>query len=257
MRDHTMVFIGGLHRSGTTLLASIMTGHPEISGFHRTGAPEDEGQHLQTVCPIDEHHGGPGRFARAAEAHMTENSPLALPGPARRLRRQWERYWDLTRPVLLEKSPPNLLRFRFLQEVFPGAKFILVMRHPVPVGLSTRKWAPALTVRDVLEHWLHAYDIASKDATFLREVMTVRYEDLTSRPEETMAEVAAFTGVGPGFDTGRVDPEGNRRYFDQWQGLLSAGGLEGEIAGLEEGFNAYGYSLSAADSGEPRCRPSW
>ena len=41
-----LVFIGGLHRSGTTPLADALAQHPDISGLSGTGAPHDEGQHL-------------------------------------------------------------------------------------------------------------------------------------------------------------------------------------------------------------------
>jgi hypothetical protein len=32
-----------------------------------------------------------------------------------RLFREWATHWDLSRPVLLEKSPPNMMWMRFLQ----------------------------------------------------------------------------------------------------------------------------------------------
>jgi len=33
MPDHTYVFVGGLHRSGTSLLARSLEAHPSVSGF--------------------------------------------------------------------------------------------------------------------------------------------------------------------------------------------------------------------------------
>ena len=113
-----LVFVGGLHRSGTTLLARCLAAHPAIAGLSRTGVPEDEGQHLQDVLPTAQAMGGPGRFALRPEAHLTESSPLVSRDARERLLRAWEPYWDRTRPLLLEKSPPNLLRTRFLQALF-------------------------------------------------------------------------------------------------------------------------------------------
>src|SRR5437763_1252312 len=70
--EHRFVFLAGLHRSGTTLLARLLAAHPEVSGFSGTGADADEGQHLQTVYPAAKVWGGPGRFGFAPEAHFTE-----------------------------------------------------------------------------------------------------------------------------------------------------------------------------------------
>jgi hypothetical protein len=46
-----LVFVGGLHRSGTTLLGRLIAQHPDVSGFAETGVPADEGQHLLSVYP--------------------------------------------------------------------------------------------------------------------------------------------------------------------------------------------------------------
>ena len=89
MTDHRLVFVGGLHRSGTTPLARCLAAHRQISGFANTGAEEDEGQHLQTVYPPARAHGGPGRFALSAAAHLTETSPLLTPEAATILLQQW------------------------------------------------------------------------------------------------------------------------------------------------------------------------
>ena len=34
------------------MLARMLAEHPEVSGFADTGAPADEGQHLQDVYPV-------------------------------------------------------------------------------------------------------------------------------------------------------------------------------------------------------------
>ena len=76
---HRLLFVGGLHRSGTTLLADLIAAHPSTSGFANTGVPADEGQHLQDVYPAARAYGGPGRFGLAPDAHMTETHELVSP----------------------------------------------------------------------------------------------------------------------------------------------------------------------------------
>src|ERR1700750_2972722 len=80
MEGHPFVFLAGLHRSGTTLLARLLAAHPEISGFSGTDAPADEGQHLQSVYPAAKEYGGAGRVGPAAEADLTETQPLGSEG---------------------------------------------------------------------------------------------------------------------------------------------------------------------------------
>src|SRR5215472_9354402 len=105
MEGHKLVFLAGLHRSGTTLLARLLAAHPEVSGFSGTGVPADEGQHLQDVYPPAAVYGGPGRFGFAPESHLTEESPLVSEESANKLFEEWSAHWDTSRGVLLEKSP--------------------------------------------------------------------------------------------------------------------------------------------------------
>src|SRR5262245_57774566 len=84
-----LVVVAGLHRSGTTPLARLLSAHPEVSGFADTGVKEDEGQHLQDVYPSARQYGGAGRFGMDPRSHLTESSPLVTPENAQRLLGQW------------------------------------------------------------------------------------------------------------------------------------------------------------------------
>jgi hypothetical protein len=214
--DQRHLFIGGLHRSGTSLLHATLRAHSEISGFAGTGAPEDEGQHLQTVFPIGLAFGGPGRFGFDPRAYMDENHPLATPASAAMLAAEWGRYWDLTKPVLIEKTPLNLIRMRFFQKLFPDARFILLLRHPVVVAYATWKFT-GLPIHMLIEHGLRCYECALADVPALSHFHRVHYEELMAAPQPTIDRIVRFAGVGDFKIGDSLARDSNPAYFAQWQ----------------------------------------
>jgi len=155
--DKKFVFICGLHKSGTSILFRSLRQHPMISGFAKTGVPEDEGQLLQSVFPPAKAYGGPGRFGFNPDSYLDERSSIVTEENAKQLFADWSRYWDTSKPVLLEKSPPNVVRTRFLQALFPNSFFVVILRHPVAVAYATQKWRPK-DVEFLLRHWLVCHE---------------------------------------------------------------------------------------------------
>jgi hypothetical protein len=245
---HRHLFIAGLHRSGTSLLHAILRGHPEISGFADTGVPEDEGQHLQSVYPIGLMFGGPGRFGFDPRAYMDENHRLATPANAARLMAEWGRYWDPRKPVLMEKTPLNLVRMRFLQALFPQARFLLLLRHPVVVAYATRKWC-ASPMPMLIEHSLRCYERAVADLPALRHAHVLNYEDLMAQPQATIDAILRFVGVGDFAIDAALIQDSNPRYFAEWQRERAEVVPRGEawqagwLARTERRCRALGYGL--------------
>jgi hypothetical protein len=214
-----IVFIGGLHRSGTTLLARLLGRHPDASGFFDTGATMDEGQNLQDVYPGDHEFGGPGLFAFEAGAHLTEDSPLAAPAPRDRLLGQWARHWDLTKDVLVEKTPSNIVKARYLRAVAPDSVFVFIMRHPVVVALATQRWS-TVSLPIMIEHWFRAHRIMFEDLAQLDRWMVLKYEALVADPQGLFDQVCALAGLAPAPVAEPVRRAVNRRY----ESLLKEGG---------------------------------
>ena len=214
MRGKRFLFLGGLHRSGTSIAHRLLREHPETSGISGSAAPQDEGQHLQTVFPTAKDYGGPGRFAFADASHLTETSSLALPANRDRLLREWGPWYDLERVVLLEKSPPNLLRTRFLQSLLPGSCFVMLVRHPIAVSLATVKWSKT-PIFDLLNHWLRAHQIFLEDHAYLENCLVLRYEDLVTDSASCLHAICNLAELAP-FAPREPVSDHNAQYFDRW-----------------------------------------
>lgn len=180
-----MVFLTGLHRSGTSMLHRMLCENTNVSGFTNTGVPEDEGQHLQSVVRPASFYGGPGRFAFKPDAYMDESHELVSTVSAKKILSEWGQYWNKSKSIFIEKSPPTIIRMRFFQALFPGCKFILLMRHPIPISYATRRWRK-VPIKNLVTHVLCAYEIAFRDLEHIENSLIVRYEDLVSNPVQQL-----------------------------------------------------------------------
>lgn len=243
---HRFVFVGGLHRSGTSMLAQALAGHSAVSGLTGTGVPEDEGQHLQNVFPTAMAVGGPGRFGFAEQAHLTARFASRVVDGRARLLAAWSPYWDLGKPVLLEKSPPNLLRSRLLQTWFPRALFVDIVRHPAVVAMATAKWNSD-GVRSLVAHWVRCHQMLLKDAPYVKRLVVIRYEDLIRMPAACIQAVWRLLGLPPEPIQIEVADNLNDGYLKRWEAQARQGFEIDSIREFEPFVRRFGYSL-----GQPR-----
>ncbi len=190
------VFIAGLHRTGTSLLASLLGQHSAIAAIAGAPVPEQEGCYLQGAIPHTARHGIPGHFATDPAQHYTEGHALNTMETRDRLWTDWRGWFDCAQPWLLEKSPVNLTRMRLLQALFPLSKFIVVLRHPQIMAAALQKWTDC-SEAELTAYALAAYKLAEQDAAFLHSHLFLRYEDLVRNPETCIGALHAFLDIEP------------------------------------------------------------
>lgn len=194
-RPDKWVFIVGCYNSGTTLLSELMGRHPEVSAMPTEG-------HFITDQFIKDYDIGLPRMwvDREDLFRLTENDQ----GPdVYRIKKEWGMRLDLSKKILVEKSPPNSARTRWLQANFENAYFIGIIRngYAVAEGISRKGdpkhldegWPIARSARQ----WARSNEVLDQDAEHLNHFSWVRYEDLTEDPKETLNKIAEFLGVSP------------------------------------------------------------
>ena len=242
-RENRFVFVAGLHRTGTTLLARIIGSHPKISGISDSPVPENEGCYLQGAIPHTALHGRPGHYATAPDEHYTEASPYNTLETKRRLLTDWLPWFAPEKPWWIEKSPVNLTRMRLYQQLFPSSQFIVILRHPQVMAAALAKWVDT-DPQELVRYALDAYDLMAKDLVYLHSALVIRYEDLVADADAVRRSTFAFLSLEDQ-PTDLEIMDGNRRY-----GV--ADDVNDELAAR---MGKWGYRAGGqCDPFEPRCQ---
>jgi hypothetical protein len=200
------IFIVGVPRSGTTLLAAMLGAHPRLicgpeTHFfthlfpavarrirHRADWP---GAALDYVYSI--HHVGesiPANYGLTREELAEEMAPREPSVPSALaamielyMRRNGKRRW-------IEKTPDHLPYVGRIRGYYPDSPIIRIIRDPRDVATSLQKvdWGPG-SLLSALSVW-RGYD--ERSTRFFerdRRCHTVRYEDLVRDPEPSLREV--------------------------------------------------------------------
>lgn len=204
------LFIGGLHRTGTSLLARLLAEHPEINAITDAPVPENEGAFLQGAIPHTARHGIPGHYATDPAQHLVEGCRYDTLETRQRLEHDWEPWFTGNGSWRLEKSPVNLVRTRLYQQLFPLSQFVIILRHPEAMAAALAKWTDR-PAEELIDFALNAYDLVLDDIEHLHAAMVIRYEDLVANPQAVLDGLTAFCGLDAVPVRQNVH-DGNRRY---------------------------------------------
>lgn len=204
------VFVVGFPRSGTTLLQQILNGHPDIAiapethfigrywgHRHRRGPLADDAAWETLLREIADEPGfresGVGAEQVLAAGRTVDRG---WPGALQAAMRAFAEAQSAT--IFGEKTPLHQLHMPRLQDWFPEARFIQIVRDPRAAVNSWRHvpWSRGSVVREAME-WNRRDRAAQADAAVIREILTLRYEDLVRTPEPSVRTLCSFLGVEP------------------------------------------------------------
>lgn len=155
------LFLVGFPRSGTTLLDTIMMGHPD------TVVMEER----PVISRLEQEIGGFDAIATLDEALI---------------RKAQQRYFEIASeyvdveagPLLVDKAPLLLNQAAFIHRLFPQSHFLLALRHPADVLLSC---------------FVSNFNLNSAMANFLRLDTAADFYDLTFRTWENARAILPLT----------------------------------------------------------------
>lgn len=212
------VFLGGMGRSGTNLLRSMLDCHQDIAAGPEFNFSEDVISLYRKMSTAVEGN----RISAYTDQTYLRGIFASFLGDL------LSRYGILKgKDIVVEKTPSNIWHFLELSHLFPTAKFIQVVRdgrdvccshlevakrlRQKGVELDSVKDSSLLSVFHCAALWTetvkHGLSECGPQSALHRagRAMTVRYEDLVTDSETTLREICIFLGVP--FSSRMITPE--------------------------------------------------
>lgn len=100
------------------------------------------------------------------------------------IKKIWMKYWDLRKPILLEKSPPNLLRAEKISKVFQPIYFIIFFRNPYAHCESLMRRWDELDAKSAAEFAIKCLKFQKRNIETLKNIVVTSYEEFTEDPSK-------------------------------------------------------------------------
>ncbi|MEM6496520.1 MAG: sulfotransferase [Pseudomonadota bacterium] len=214
MTVNAPIFIGGLFKSGTSLLRSMLGQHRSIASgletywfdldWNNKSTPAFDDRlsliaKFYNVCDDDVRRyldqASPERFLAALLGEFAE--------------RMGKRRWA-------EKTPGNILHLDRIFAAWPDARVVHIRRDPRDVLASLRQAQKWDTPAEFMKRWSRFLGAAERFKAELEctktQLLEVHYEDLIESPERTMRNIVEF--VGEAWDPAVAEHHGDRHDFE-------------------------------------------
>ena len=185
------MFIVGMPRSGTTLVETILSSHPDVFG----AGESDEIGNLSMTMPLV--LGADKAFPYCLDTLSAEKSQ-AYAG-------MYMRYLEgfgVESKHITEKLPNNFLYLGFIALLFPNTRIVYCKRNPINIGISNffQDFAGELPWSYDLEDFVHFYKQHERIVEHWRKVLPmkiyeVQYEELVEEQERISHELLEYCGL--------------------------------------------------------------
>ncbi|RUA35649.1 MAG: hypothetical protein DSY77_02285 [Bacteroidetes bacterium] len=199
LKPKKWVFILGCYNSGTTLLAELLSQHPQLSVL------PDEGVMLTNQLKRPEDFGWRRMWWKCGQ--MIKSADLSLNNKsAQVIKRHWAFFMKKKTEIIVEKSIANILRIRFFQRYFADAYFIHIRRNPYavaegiqrkaePMGAQAQKYGAQYPLELCIQQWIASQTVFENEKDRIKNLYELSYEDFTLEPQKLAQEICEFLGI--------------------------------------------------------------
>ena len=189
------IFVGGLFKSGTTLLRAMLGQHSNIASgletywFDLNWEERHSPVFLEKIEKIRQFYN--------LDEELTNNFVGESKSNAEFLSRFLSHYAETVgKKRWLEKTPGNVLHLENIFSVWQGARFIHIVRDPRDVFASFKESKKRDTVEVMAELWTQYFGAVQWAKRHMKlapeQFMEIRYERLVLYPVETIKRVLDF-----------------------------------------------------------------
>ncbi|MGH8502749.1 MAG: sulfotransferase [Gammaproteobacteria bacterium] len=168
---HTYLFVLSPPYCGSTVLWRLLATSPAASAHPTEGQSVDGVRHI-----------------------MRDRKPWdpRKKFPWAEIKQKWENVWDMSKPVLLEKSPPNIVWALEIERIFKPSYFIVIMRDPYAFCEGRRRRHKGSHINESAEFWVTCANYQLRNMEKLTNVTHFTYEALADNPAAIKQQILSF-----------------------------------------------------------------
>jgi hypothetical protein len=103
----------------------------------------------------------------------------------------WDKYWDNSKDIFLEKSPPNICRAKKIEKEFQNAKFICLTRSPYAQVEGKMRRHNTLA-KEAAELSIQYLKYQKENIEQLKNTLLISYEELAENPIKIKNSIISF-----------------------------------------------------------------
>jgi len=173
-KENQYLFILSPPFCGSTLLTEIISTSKNVSCNNNIGLRE--GQHLPKAHDL-----------LFTKNRWDPNKEIDW----NRIKKIWSKYWDRSKSILLEKSPPNICRANDIDKAFSNSKYICLVRDPyAQIQSNIRRYNTDIEV--ATEKYISYLKFQKNNIENLENTLVISYEELADNPLKTKEKISSF-----------------------------------------------------------------